>query len=383
MNPTGSISPNSDHDHAKIDDPRSELGKVSVELIKPYELSSTLTQEWSRLRSQHPHLASPFFDIEFTRCVAEVRDDVEIAVISTDQLICGFFPFQRVARSVALPVGGLMNDYHGMIGSQKLNGYLPEIIRQCKLKSWQFHALEGRTTATKPYEFEQLPCPYIDLSRGFDRYYSHVCMQSSTVRRQRQKSSKMIRELGELRLDFDCRDPQVLESLIRWKRAKFIRTRTFDILSVPWTANLLRSVFEKRSDSFQGLLSALWADEHLVAAHMGLATESILHYWFPAIDVNFGRYSPGTQMFLTIAEQAANQGSKLIDLGYGDQGFKSKWSLNRKYVGCGKIQFGSWRHAISKAAFHLRKASRSIPLKQPLKKVLRKIRPDFGKRAFR
>ena len=356
---------------------------LQVEVLRVDEMDALLIDRWKEIRAANRHLSSPYFDFEFTRCVDEVRDDVQVAVVSLKGNLAGFFPFQKIGKRVAHPVGGLMNDYHGLIAEPGLSRFLPAILHKCHLSSWKFHALVDDARQLGQFEFRQLKCPYVDLSQGFNRYYRWVQRHSTTIRRQKQKTARMVRELGPLHLDFASSDGEALEDLIDWKRKKYQRTKTFDILSVDWTADLLRHVFQRQSNEFQGMLSGLWSGDKLVAAHMGIRANNILHYWFPVFDIAYSKFSPGTQLFLEIARQAPESGVNMIDLGYGDDSFKLKLASRHKTVSYGQLQFGRLRHSLAKSAYSARIALKSMPMKQTAKTVLRKFYPGFGRRAFR
>ena len=62
----------------------------------------------------------------------------------------------------------------------------------------------------------------------------------------------------------------------------------------------------------------------LIAAHMGMRSHSIWHYWFPAYNPRFSKYSPGLILLLKMAESAASLGLSRIDLGRGDEQYKSR-----------------------------------------------------------
>ncbi len=355
---------------------------TDVEVLRVDSFTDDLRDKWEELRTRY-QLDSPYFDFEFMQCVNEVRDDISVAILRDQDEIVGFFPFQRVGGKKAYPVGGLINDYHGIIGDPELQNHWLTFLRKSILNSWRFHSMETVCPASEPYRYARIPCPYIDLSQGFQNYYRNATIHSSVFRRQSQKTSKMKRELGELRLEYNSRDPELLETVIRWKREKFKRTQAFDILSVDWTANLVRSVFQRELPNFYSTLNVLWAGDKLVAAHMGISTKSILHYWFPTFNYEFGKYSPGTQMFLMLAEEAASRGIKLIDLGYGDDGFKSQWAFQRKYALYGCIHPSSLQLNIARVKFRIRNAIRNSSWKHPFRPIMRKFFPNFGKGAYR
>jgi len=85
------------------------------DVIGAEELCGSILHRWDSLRAG-AQLTSPYFDSEFTRAVARVRDDVKIAIATRDEEIISFLPFQTVGSGKGFPVGGRLNDWHGVIG---------------------------------------------------------------------------------------------------------------------------------------------------------------------------------------------------------------------------------------------------------------------------
>jgi len=83
-------------------------------------ISSEVREGWKRLQKQNPALQSPYFSPEFTRIVAEARNNVELAVLEDDGKIAGFLPFERHRWKFAGPVGSFISDYHGFICAPNL-----------------------------------------------------------------------------------------------------------------------------------------------------------------------------------------------------------------------------------------------------------------------
>src|SRR4051794_12390922 len=88
---------------------------INVRLTRPEKLTSEELALWDRLQRQQPDFESPYFRPEFTQAVAGVRQDVEIAVLQQDGKAVGFFPFQRSSLNLGKPVGGKLNDFHGVL----------------------------------------------------------------------------------------------------------------------------------------------------------------------------------------------------------------------------------------------------------------------------
>src|SRR6185295_7665314 len=95
-----------------------------------------------------------------------------------------------------------------------------------------------------------------------------------------------------------------------------------DGFSVPWTRALLRRVCSTRAGTFAGVCSTLRIGGRLAAVHVGMRHGALLHYWFPAYDAEFAKFSVGSILLLRIAEAAAAHGVDLVDLGKGTDPYK-------------------------------------------------------------
>src|SRR5438045_3593270 len=88
---------------------------ITFERKRVDELTEADCLLWLDIQQQSAVYASPYFRPEFTRSVAAVRQDVEIAVLKQDQATVGYWPFQRGKLNLGRPIGGKMSDYHGPI----------------------------------------------------------------------------------------------------------------------------------------------------------------------------------------------------------------------------------------------------------------------------
>ena len=360
----------------------SSLQQVEVVRKRFLDLTDAEIALWKSIHATYPSLSSPYYHPEFTAAVDTVRDDVEVALLKNelDQIVA-FFPFQLNGRC-ATPIGGLLNDFHGVIGDPRVKIDLANLCESLDLANFKFHALVD-PGIFEDYSYRKLDSHYIDLSKGFDQYHQWARNHSSTIKRQPQKTRRLIKDIGELRFEFDCDDHRVLEKLIQLKRQKYQRSKTFDILSVEWAANTLREIFIRSDDNFGGQLSALWAGDELIAAHFGMANDQILHYWFPVFDPRFARYSPGTILMMESCKAAAEQAIHRIDLSYGDDQYKFKFANAASTVHAGFLTFSLLKKLIQRSRFETRLMLKKIPLKQQAKSVLRLVFPSFGGWNFR
>ncbi len=358
---------------------------LDLTVLRAAEIDAATQAKWHQWQHTNKRLVSGYFHPDFYHAVANVRDDLELAVFHSAGTIQALLPFQRVSQHVAHPAGGMMNDFHGIVSGTGCEIDWGSLLRQARLKKFQFHAWSTSDLLEAPLScvYETLDSPWIDLSRGWTEYESWLLAHSSTLRRQPQKTRRLQRELGPLRLEMDVRDAGVLEQLIQWKREKFQRTRTFDLLSLDWTANLLREVFQMRGQRFRGLLSALWAGDQMVAAHFGFVCGNNLHYWFPAHSYEHRIYSPGTLLLHEIIRHAGEQNIERIDLGYGPSDLKDRFANRAGSVASGCLGLHRLSRQVDRRRYQLRQLVKQTPFKESIKSVFRPLFPSFGRRAFR
>lgn len=363
----------------------TESAPAEVTLLRATELTAPVESSWINWQRRNPQPGHCYFHPAFFQAVARVRRDVELASICVGGKLVALFPFQRVKPNVAHPVGGHFNDFHGVVLSPEFPGALDieDVLRQCRLRYVPCHALVPQAAVKGGRAFARLPSPFIDTRGTWDAYLGWLRGNSTALRRQPQKERRMERQLGPLRLELDILDAAVLETVIRWKREKFRRTRTFDILSVDWTTNLLREVFSTSLPDFRGLLSGLWAGDHLVAAHFGMLSGNTLHYWFPAYDEKFARYSPGNQLLKEMVRACIDRGIERIDLGYGRSPLKDRFANGATTVVAGCFALSDVDAWVGCQRYRFREALRRAPFRHAGKRLVRAVAPGFGRNVVR
>lgn len=362
--------------------------------VKPLsQIGSSERLLWERLRRTSPSFRPPFFSFAFAEAVHRSRGDVEVMVLEDRGETIGFLPFHRKGR-VAYPVGRFFNDAHGVIcdpawfrgqdpTAPGQSSFWHTLLDQAGLIAFEFHALVGadqrdfevgachRTVKSFRCEIGVDPAGYLDaLSR-----------QHRTIGRQGQKTRKLERDFGPVDFEFDCRDPGLLQQHLRWKRDQYRRTHILDLFSPEWTGRLLGDLFHaaplRRSDA-RGVLSVLRAGGRVVASHFGIFENGWLHYWFPAYDPAFAKYSPGTALFRSLLESAGPLGLYGIDMGYGEQPYKYKQTDSTGFVLQGCVSRSCTYRYYRCAHSRILRAVQQVPCKQPLKKLWRSLRPQAG-----
>lgn len=351
------------------------------------ELSDDLRQIWLSFIRTSNHLDHPFLHPAFFETVSAIRDDTCIIVIENDAgQIVGLLPLQVNQRRVATPIGGRLSDLQAMIGPPEIQIDWPTLFDSLNLAKFRFHALREDSASTNlPHGaiFDRTWSPTINLSTGFERYFASIGQSHATIKRHAQKSRKMAKELGPIRFEFDCRDPSVFTAVIESKRNKYRQTHTFDLFRVAWARDLVERIFATHDREFGGCLSVVWAGDRLIAGHMGIRSGSILHYWFPVFDSRFARYSPGIELLIAMIRSSPQHGIDTIDLGYGDQAFKSHFATSGYFTTCGSVANGRRSMAVDRQAYRLKSWVKSLPFHNTTKLLIRSLYPSFGRGMYR
>jgi CelD/BcsL family acetyltransferase involved in cellulose biosynthesis len=308
-----------------------------VTLVGGAELTPAHLQTMAELQVSDPSLLSPYFAAEFIDLVASFRDDVRVGIARRDGQIIGFFPFQAREDGTGEPLAHPYSDFHGVVATQEA-GLVPErLLRGCKLRSWTFHHLLARQLAFRPYHTATFRSPYLDLSGGFEAYAQHRREAGTRQIRQIERSHRKLEaEQGEVRFVARTNDAALLALLRVWKEDR-LRRRGINKGFSPWLWSLLQALLRTETDRFSGILSALFAGSELVAAHMGMRSPTVWHYWFPAFDPRFARYQPGLVLLLEMANHAGGLGITRIDLGGGDEPYKARMSNAYELLARGQL----------------------------------------------
>lgn len=302
---------------------------VNYFLIKAEELDAGLIAAWRSIQEREPRFESPYFCPEFTQAVAAVRDDVRVVVIENDGRPAGFFAHQRAAWGRGSPVGGPLSDYHGVIAAPGAEWRVEELMRAARLAIWRFDHLVDPCGRFAPHVTAGASSPQIDVER--------IAQPPAFAR----KGRKLGREIGEVSFELHTADEGILEKLCIWKRAQYARTANPDVFAVRWTGELVRALMGVQSATFAGVCSVLRAGGRPVAVHAGMRSRGVLHWWFPAYEPEFGRYSPGIILLLRLAEALRGAGVGTLDLGKGDAPYKSALMTRAAELREGRVKMPS------------------------------------------
>jgi CelD/BcsL family acetyltransferase involved in cellulose biosynthesis len=296
-------------------------------IVDPSELDGAQRADWLARQRTNPLLASPFFSPELTHAVSLVRRDVRVAVMEDERGVVGYFPFQRERFGAGHPLAAGLSDHHGVIAAPDATWNVGDLLRACGLAFWEFDHLVAKQVAFSSFHQRLASSPALDLSGGYAAYRkARTLAGSGRISQLERKARKLEREVGPLRFEAHVEDRSVLSFVFEKKSEQCRRTKAMDFFSLSWTRELVDHVLSIQKDHFAGMLAALYAGDRLVAAHMGMRSERVMHWWFPVYAHDFADYSPGAILLLKVAEDAARRGLTMLDLGKGQDAYKASFA---------------------------------------------------------
>jgi len=311
---------------------------MKIALIAGKELCRELKGRWAEIQLADPDLASPYFHPEYFSAVAAVRKDVYCAVLEEGNRVVGFFPFQRRIFGIGHPVGGPLSDYQGILVDKNVEVNPTELVKNCGLSIWLFDHLIVAQKEFHAFCSKMAESFRLDLSKGYKAYVEERRKDGSMqINKLARKEKMLARKVGPLRFVMQSNDGTVLKQLMRWKSEQCIRTGGVDIFSFRWTVELLERIHAVGEDAFGGRLSALYAGDSLLAAHLGMRSRSVWHWWFPSYNRDYAKYSPGLILLLKAAEAAESTGLRAIDLGKGADVYKQHFTNSAVPIGEGMV----------------------------------------------
>jgi len=285
-------------------------------------------------------------------------------------------------------VGRFLNDAQNVIGLPPDAIDWTEMMRACGVRAFNLHAVIAPTqSCVDAYRLKTVKAFRADFQGDSEAFLKTLEREHRTIDKQRQKTRKLGREVGAVRLEVDCRCPDVLRQAVEWKSMQYQRTHILDLFHPEWTRKLVDvlcgGAYANCGDSFAeqplgGLVSVLWAGDIPVAAHIGMVERGRLHYWFPAYDRAYAKYSPGTALFTELVRAGTAHGIDCIDMGYGEQPYKQKQTATTTEVAYGTITNSAWHRFAFASEAKMVSLLKQMPMKEPVKRAWRAICPTAG-----
>ena len=346
-----------------------------VNVVPGKQLPGKVQEWWRTAQCANPRLDSPYFCPEFTAVVSNVRGDVYVAVIEDLGGIVGVLPFQRTGWGAGRPAGGPVSDFQGIISRHDLALDPQWLGRCCGVRFWDFPNVLASQNTFQSWQKLTVDAPYMELGCGFETYCNQRrAAGSRQVRETQRKSRRLADEVGPVRIEYDVADKEVLKTLFLWKGEQYCAAGKYDGLRQGWIPELLHRIHDTKAKHFGGLLSALYAGDHLLALHFGMQSERVLHWWYPVYNREFESYSPGLILCLELAREASLRGISRIDLGYGDERYKLGFMTGATQVCEVAVDSTALARTLRGGWQVVRKLIKATPLAVPARQALRSIR---------
>lgn len=287
---------------------------------------------------------SPFLSAAFCRAVDAARGGGRVLEITADDGSQAFLAYQfRAGRSLlghAEKPGGKLSDMFGVVGTVRTVLDNEALLRSAKLSSLRFdHAVDELC----PFLFgdrEQTSGLRVRVDEYSTLMRDLAQADKQFVGRVGEGERRLAKKFGKIRFEWHAANTaEELERLIRVKREQYSKTAVGDGLSREWEKRLLHGFCQRDASALcRAVLSTLYAGDNWVASHLALTCADTFHVWFPAYNVEFGRYGPGHILLFKMLEQGAREGFRWFDFGQGEATYKSRYRGETYALWKGAIQ---------------------------------------------
>ncbi|GIH22352.1 cellulose biosynthesis protein CelD [Acrocarpospora phusangensis] len=339
-------------------------------------LSAEEIDAWHTLRAANPLLDSPYFHPGFSAAVHQGAP-VEVAVGRDESgRVSALLPFHRDARDRALarPAGWPGADFQGPILAAG-STIQPLQLLSAGVRGLEFDHLVESCPDFGPWVESRRVSPYLDTTGGLDGYLGRASKSGKdNMGQARRRLAKTERTHGSVRFAADTVDAESLSRVIELKRGQYAATGVADYFADPSRRELMTRLLHTRDPEFGGVLSTLHAGPHLVAAHFGIRSGNVLHWWFPVYDPAFSQLAPGWMLLRELVAATPALGITRIDLGRGDDEYKRRAKTGESEVCQGLVTRSSARLAVRRARNSVITAAKSSALGPGLRKIVRRLR---------
>jgi CelD/BcsL family acetyltransferase involved in cellulose biosynthesis len=347
---------------------------ATVRLVPFEALGAEETDAWHRLRATNPALDSPYFHPGFAAAVHASGRSIQVAIGRDEQgAISALLPAHR-ERTLLRPAGWPAADFQGPILAPG-SAFPPLKLLSGGVRGVTFDHLLEPSPDFAPWVESTRPSPFLDTKGGLDGYLGRASRSGKdNMGQARRRAAKAERDLGPVRFAADVVDADALRRVVDLKRAQYAATGARDYFAEPDRIDLLTRLLHTRGTEFGGILSTLHAGSHLVAAHFGIRSGSVLHWWFPVYDPEFSALAPGWMLLRELVAASPALGVHRIDLGRGDDEYKRRAKTGEVMVSQGVVTRNSTYRAVRRARNSLVAAAKSSALGPELRRAVRRLR---------
>ncbi|MFZ3003003.1 MAG: GNAT family N-acetyltransferase [Undibacterium umbellatum] len=346
---------------------------MKFRLIRAKELDASLAARWAELRSQNLIYDSPYYVPAFTSIIANAREDARILVCEDAGVVVGIWPFHALSRFRAVSIGDFLADYQGPICEASLDLQISEALSAMHCRYFSFNHMPKELGKFGQYAWVHSQSHILDLTGGFDAYAQRLTdkRDASLLKKVASNERKLSKKYGELRFELLSSSDADFAALIAGKSDQFQRTvgAEHDIFRLDWVRQVMDEIRMVDTPDFAGMLSTLHAGDTLIAAHFGMRSSKVFHYWFPWYHTDYAEYSPGLVLLAQCARYAAQAGISTIDLGRGDQAYKLRFATGAHQLCEGAVSSPAVLRRVPAGLYHGKQKLKASSLGQYLLKL--------------
>lgn len=277
-------------------------------------------------RTANPDLTSPYLSLDFLKTIAPHTPDGMLGRFHDGDEIVGFFAFQKRGQSLQ-PAGAPLADYHAAVMKP---GYSPDwalLLAAAGAKRLEFNGLIGAEglDLAPIVKHRQIA----DVKDGFEAWFASQKSRSPKYFKNLGRCTRNVaKDLPDLTFEWVDVSPALLDWVLNLKVDQYKRSGMHDVFSCGWTRDLLLALADHKSGSACLKAGVYRRGEELVAAEICLLEGEDVHFWFPAYNPTYSRYSPGLLLTFDIIRHTANLGMKVYDFGSGGEAYKSPMTID-------------------------------------------------------
>lgn len=335
---------------------------MDADIVAIADLSPAQRDAWREFQHVNPALASPYFTLDFALAVARSRADTAALVISRNGTPEGFLPLHLSRTGFMRPLAGPMGDHQALIAAENDLDPRPA-LDAVRINVFAFGGALACQTGFAAMADRRQTSFFVNLEAGADAYLTGRRAEQSKVMRNIRARQRKLDALGDACVfRLDDRRPEAFAAAMAMKRQQYRRTRAMDVFWSGWANRLAEALFETRADTLSGQLSTLEIEGEIAAAHFGMRSPSVLHYWFPVYAQKHARYGPGLALFMALVEHLPTIGVTQIHLGGGDYDFKRRLANDSFEIVGGEWCRPSWTANALGLARGVDQIAQSLPL---------------------
>jgi CelD/BcsL family acetyltransferase involved in cellulose biosynthesis len=277
-------------------------------------------------REANSDLASPYFSADFLKAIAPHTPGSMLARFHDGQEIVGFFAYQKRGQSLQ-PAGAPLADYHAAVMKA---GYAPDwsrLLAAAGAKRLEFNGLIGSKGLDRAPIIKHRQIA--DVSAGYEAWFAAQKAQAHKYFKNLGRCTRNVaKDLPDLKFEWTDVSPALLDWILNLKIDQYKRSGMHDVFSCGWTRDLLLALAAQKTGSASLRAGVYRRGDELVAAEICLMEGEDLHFWFPAYNPAYSRYSPGLLLTFDIIRHTAGLGIKICDFGSGGEAYKSPLTID-------------------------------------------------------